>query len=163
MAALQELKARLGAWKQTPSLPCLFWEGGLPRGGLVEVSGHGKTEAVAAFLAEQKQPAAWVEKELSLFPSALLQRRVELEKILFVEAGKDSPWAATTILRAGIFPFLVYQAPYGEERELRRFQLLAEKSATTMFLLPPGKASRAWPIALSLEVRSGRAFSLRRK
>lgn len=162
MIALQELRARLGALHNREALRWSRLPTGLPKGGLVEISGAGKTEAVASLLAEQGLPVAWVEHTLSVFPMALRQRKVELEKVFFVEAGKESAWAASAILRSQLFPLLVYHAPYGEERELRRFQLLAERSRATMFLLSD-KASQAWPIALSLEMQDSRPQVLRRK
>ena len=153
-AVLQELRTRLGAFEspfQREAFPYSRLAAGLPRGILVELSGHGKTEAVAAFLAENSSlRVAWVERSFSLLPSALLQRQVNLEKIFFVEGGRDSAWAASAILRSRLFPVVVYGAPYEDERELRRFQLLAEKSATTMLLLAEEPLPHAWPIRLSL-------------
>lgn len=161
---LEELRARLGVFDthfQRESLPFSRLASGLPRGALVELTGAGKTSVAAQFLAENAGlRAAWVESRFSLLPSAFPQRSVQLEKIFFVEGGKQSAWAAATILRAQLFPVLVYHAPYGEERELRRFQLLAERSNTTMLLLGQKPlASSAWPIRLSLEAR-GRELSL---
>lgn len=161
---LEELRARLGVFDthlQRESLPFSRFAPGLPRGALVELTGPGKTTLVAQFLAENSGlRAAWVESRFSLLPSAFPQRSVDLEKIFFVEGGKNSAWAAATILRAQLFPILVYHAPYGCERELRRFQLLSERSSTTMILLgqKPLEA-RAWPIKVSLEAR-GRELTL---
>ena len=161
---LEELRARLGVFDthlQRESLPFSRFAPGLPRGALVELTGPGKTTLVAQFLAENSGlRAAWVESRFSLLPSAFPQRSVDLEKIFFVEGGKDSAWAAATILRAQLFPILVYPAPYGCERELRRFQLLSERSSTTMILLgqKPLEA-RAWPIKVALEAR-GRELTL---
>lgn len=161
---LEELRARLGVFDthlQRASLPFSRLASGLPRGALVELTGAGKTSVAAQFLAENPGlRAAWVESRFSLLPSAFPQRSVQLEKIFFVEGGTHSAWAAATILRAQLFPVLVYHAPYGEERELRRFQLLAERSNTTMLLLGQKPLEqRAWPIRLSLEAR-GRELSL---
>lgn len=162
---LEELRARLGVFDthfQRESLPFSRFAPGLPRGALVELTGPGKTSLVAQLLAENAGlRAAWVESRFSLLPSALPQRSVDLEKIFFVEGGKHSAWAAATILRAQLFPILVYNAPYGCERELRRFQLLSERSSTTMILLgskPLGE--RAWPIKVSLLVARGRELTL---
>lgn len=164
MPALQELRARIGALerKSRESFPWSFLPGGMPRGALVEISGPGKTEAVARLLAENPLPVAWVEAKFSLFPSGLRQHQVSLENIFFIESGKDAAWAAGTALRSQLFPLLVYSAPYGEERELRRFQLLAERANATMILLAK-KPSLAWPISLSLEMRDRRPAVLRKK
>jgi len=163
-AVLQELRARLGVFDshfQREAFPYSRLSSGLPRGVLVELTGPGKTENVAQLLAENPGlRAAWVEQRFSLLPSALLQRRVNLEKIFFVEGGKDSAWAASSILRSQLFPLIIYHAPYGEERELRRFQLLAERSASTMILLRDQPLEeRAWPIRISLAAR-GRQLSV---
>jgi hypothetical protein len=164
--SIQELRARIGSLERTEK-EHHAWSmvaGGIPRGGLVEISGPGKTEAVARLLAEHSgSAAAWIEKDFSLLPSALIQRGVPLDKIFFVEAKAECPWAATLVLRSQIFPFVVYHAPFGEEKELRRFQLLAERSRSTMLLLTEEKPTLAWPIALSLEMEKGEAIVRRRK
>lgn len=163
-AVLQELRARLGVYEshfQKEALPFSRLPNGLPRGVLAEITGNGKTECVAQLLAEN--PAlrcAWIEERFSLLPSALAQRGVCLEKVFFVEGGADAGWVAATVLRAQIFPLVVYRAPYGELKELRRFQLLAGKANTTMILLGD-QPSRAWPIRLWVEAREkGRRLAL---
>jgi hypothetical protein len=166
-AALQELRAKLGTLESLSSplapLPFTPLPQGLPRGVLVELTGAGKTTMVLQLLAENPTlKAAWVEERFSLLPSAFPQRQVHLEKIFFVEGGKESAWAAGVILRSQLFPLLVYHAPYAMERELRRFQLLAERSGTTMLLLGPSPLlERAWPIRISLATQ-GRGLHLRR-
>jgi hypothetical protein len=168
MSALQELRARIGAiekFSRSGALPFSQLSTGLPSGALVEISGQGKTESVVHFLAENAEiPAAWIESDFSLYPPALFQRKRKLENTFFIEAGKDAAWAASTILRSRLFPVLVYHAPYQQdERQLRRFQLLAEKAQATMILLARRKPLAAWPIALSLEVRERKLIVLRQK
>jgi hypothetical protein len=166
MLSLPELRARIGAFTQPQKekFPCSFFSEGLPRGALVEICGHGKREAVVEFLAENAQHStAWIEKEFTLFPAAVSQREAALEKIFFIEGGKESAWAASAVLRSQLFPIVVYQAPYGEERELRRFQLLAEKSKSTMIFLSEKKLSLAWPIHLALEFKDGKAEVRKKK
>lgn len=166
MSALQDLRARIGAiekFSRDESLPCSFLPQGLPRGALVEIAGAGKTESVVRFLAENPElGVAWIETSFSLYPPAIAQRRRPVENIFFVEAGKEAAWAASTVLRARLFPIVVYNAPYGDERELRRFQLLAERSRATMILLAK-RALATWPISLSLEVRERKISVLRQK
>ena len=167
MSALQELRTRIGAiekFSRAEAFPYSGLPSGLPRGALVELAGHGKTESVVRFLAENADlSAAWIEKAFSLYPPAVAQRRRRLENLFFVEAGADAAWAATTVLRSRLFPVIVYNAPYGDERELRRFQLLAERSRATMILLAAQRAFASWPVALSLEVRERKLFVLRQK
>lgn len=165
-AVLQDLRARIGAlekFSRRERFPYSALPEGLPRGGLVEIAGPGKTECVVRFLAENPElSAAWVEKTLSIYPPAIAQRRRGLERIFFVEAGAETAWAASTVLRSRLFPIVVYHAPYGCERELRRFQLLAEKAEATVLLLAGREPHAAWPIALSLE-SSGGALRVRRQ
>jgi len=163
-AVLQELRARLGITEshfQKGVLPFSRLPKGLPRGVLAEITGSGKTECVAQLLAENPLlRCAWIESPFSLLPSALAQRGVSLEKVFFVEGGANAGWAAATVLRAQIFPLVVYRAPYGELKELRRFQLLAGKANTTMILLGD-QTAHAWPIRLSWEAREkGRRLAL---
>jgi hypothetical protein len=166
LARLKELAATIGSSQQidrTP-WPCSQLEGGLPRGSLIEISGHGRTEALVRILAEHPElPSLWIEANFQLFPPALAQRKLVLERTYFVDAGREAAWAATTVLRSQICPFLIYHAPYGAERFLRRLQLLAERSGTIVFLLPEGKPRQAWPIHLSLEAKGRKLHTLRRK
>lgn len=166
LSTLQELRSRIGALEKAEreSHPWSRLEGGIPMGGLVELSGPGKTEAVVSLLAEHPEASvAWIEEDFSLLPSALPQRKAALDRFFFVEGKKESAWAATLILRSQLFPFLVYHAPFGEEKELRRFQLLAERSRSTMLLLQNEKPTLAWPISLSLEMEKGETKVRRRK
>lgn len=161
----QEIRAQLGALEKTQkeTLPYSWLPGGLPRGALVELAGPGKTEFAARMLAEHPElAAAWVEESLSLFPPALAQRQVNLETLLLVEGGSQSAWAAGALLRSGLFAFLLYEGPSTEERELRRFQLLAERSRCTMVLLRESLC-RAWPISLSLQAQGGELRVERRR
>ncbi len=166
LSALEELRARIGALETgyaREQHAFSLYPAGLPKGGLVEIAGHGKTECAVRFLAEHPGIAvAWIEGEFSLFPTALLQRRVDPAKILFIEGKKDAGWAAGVILRSGLFPFVIYHAPYKDERELRRFQLLSEKARSTTILLQE-KPSGAWPITLHLELKDGRLEARRRR
>lgn len=161
---LEELRARLGARKDRREiLSFSACAEGLPRGALVEITGRGRTETVARLLAEHRDlSAAWIEESLSLFPPALAQRNVALDSIFFIEGGTQTAWAAGAALRSQLFPVVIYDAPYGEERELRRFQLLAEKSHSTMLLLGEDPVP-AWPISLALKVEAGRVRVERRR
>lgn len=164
LSRLDDLKKRLSAWSpmEKPRLSWSLLPEGIPQGAVVELSGSGKTTALAHFLQENPQKTAWLEKNFSLFPSALAQLHLSLEQFHFFHTKENSTWAATALLRSQLFPFLVYHAPHGGEKELRRFQLLSERSKTTFFLFSQ-KPSLAWPIALSLECRNGEIKVLKRK
>lgn len=165
MSSVQELRARLRGFHTSiirESFPVSFFKGGFPRGAIVEITGRGKCEAVATFLAENPHYTVWIEKNRKIFPYALLQRKVDLKKILFVEARKDAEWVAATALRSKVFPIIVYDCAYHDVRDLRRWQLLAEKAQTTMILLRD-RPSEFWPITLCLKVNNRKVEILRKK
>jgi hypothetical protein len=151
-----------------PGLRFSYLEDGIPRGAITEVSGRsggGKTELVLRFLAENPEArVAWVEEELTIYPCAFPQNRVELERVLFVDApfGKKL-WTAHQILRSGACPIVVIDAQGLSEADLRRLQLAAERADAAVILLTQEPSARgAWPIAAQLAVqRPGRESFLK--
>lgn len=135
-------------------------ENGLPKGGVVEVSGEaggGKTEVVLRFLSENPETrVAWIEDELTIYPCAFPQNRVGLERVLFVESKEaEMLWTAHQILRSQVFGVLVLRVAKSlDEMALRRLQLSAEKTQTTIVLLVEDAAKRGtWPIAVQLRAK----------
>lgn len=133
-------------------------ESGLPKGAVVEVSGQaggGKTEVVLKFLAENPDArVAWVEDELTVYPCAFPQNRVGLERVLFVESpAAETLWTAHQILRSQVFGILILRTTRAlDEMALRRLQLAAEKTQSTIILLNEESARRGtWPIAVQLK------------
>src|SRR3954469_9309864 len=94
--AVQELRRLIGAIdgthkKETYSFSLL--ETGFPKGGLIEISGSGKTELTLAFLKEHRDlKVAWLEKDLSIFPLSFSQKKAGLNRTLFIEAGSELNW-----------------------------------------------------------------------
>lgn len=126
---------------------------GVPRGALVEVFGPARTEWVARLLSENKEAqVAWIEETLSLLPTALIQRQVELGRVFFIEAKRDMDWTLSTLLRSQLFTAIVTNGNIRDERKLRRYQLLAEKANSTVLLLSERRTS-VWCIGLQLEAR----------
>ncbi len=114
---------------------------GIPRGAITEVarpSGTGRTAFVLELLAAHPtQRAAWIEDELSFYPPALPLYGVDMNQLLFVEAGPDLLWATQQILRSQLFPIVVLEkgrALLGEN-DLRRLQILAHQGNTALLLL----------------------------
>lgn len=135
-------------------------EGGLPKGAVVEVSGSsggGKTEVVLRFLAENPEArVAWIEDELTIYPCAFPQNRVGLERVLFVESKPSEVlWTVHQILRSQVFGVVVLRVGASiDEMALRRLQLAAEKTQTTVILLSEEAARRGtWPIAVQLHAK----------
>lgn len=132
---------------------------GLPVGCLVEFSGQGKTELLSQFLKEHPElQTAWIEPTLSINPYALWQRGVDVSKILFIEGGKASVWAAHQVLQSQAFELLTLSGLRLDERELRRLQLLTEKCESHLILLSP-EPLKSWALALQIEVQQTSAVS----
>jgi hypothetical protein len=164
---IKELPGILRGLPENEFFPFSLLGTGLPRGALIELSGGsggGKTEAILRFLSENPSlRAGWVESRFSLFPGALPQWGVSLERLLFVEAaGKRALWAAHQLLSSQLFSVVVLsleESPSEDRSELalRRLQLAAGRARACVLLLadkPHGGA--AWPIAVRLRVRRAR-------
>jgi len=126
---------------------------GIPRGAIIEIAGAGKTEVIIQFLAENPTlRVAWVEDHMTVYPCAIVQRRVALHRLLFIEARREVIWALLQVLRSGLFECVVVSSKEKfNENSLRRLQLEAEKAHVGFFLLSE-KQSNAWPIAMKLKV-----------
>jgi hypothetical protein len=131
---------------------------GLPRSALTEISGPhggGKSEMVIQFLAENPDVrAAWIEEQFSVYPVAFPQLGVGLERVLFVEAGRQGLWTTQQILRSGLFSVVVLAGKVLTEINLRRLQLAAEKAQACVILLREKPTLQGkWPISVQIEVR----------
>ncbi len=169
---LEKLRSISGVLKGLPpSRDALFWEQAdlsVPRGALTEVSGpfgSGKTEAVVKFIAQHQHSlgrVAWIEDRFSAYPTGFLQHGVDLSRMLFIEGGAESLWAAHQVLRSQVFGAVVLfvresTLSASEPRvELRRLQLSAEQSNACVFLLThqPRPQGASWPLALQLQINS---------
>lgn len=124
---------------------------GIPRGALVEVSGPLKTEWVIRFLRNnEKVQTFWMEKEQTILPTAIQQRGVGLDRVVFAEVDDLYP-ALRRVVQSQLFEIVVVPSAFEELRVLKALQLLAEKAHTTVFLLAK-KFQPAWPISVQFEV-----------
>ena len=124
----------------------------IPAGSLVGMSGTGKTEWVARFLASNpKLKAAWIEEQLTIYPAALMQRNIDLKRVLFSEAGKNLLWTTQQVLGSQLFQAVIVTDLITHDRALRRLQMAAEKSNATVFLLSDHPCP-SWSLALKLQV-----------
>lgn len=153
MSSLAALKNLIGPLVQKETLGFSLLPDGCPKGAITEVVGSGKTEFVLALLAEHPQlKVAWVEENLSIYPVAFLQRNVSLNRVLFVESGRETCWCALQALKAQIFQVVVLYAENLKLAELRKIQLAAEKSQALVFWLT-ARPQSLWPVSLQVEVR----------
>lgn len=153
--------------QQARSCGFSYLKEGLPQGALVEVSGaegSGKTEVILRFLAENPTlQAAWIESDFTINPCAFLESHVALERVLFIDASpgaqigqtqnQDPHWIAQQILSSQVFNVLILSGVRSDERTLRRLQLAAQRSQTTViFLNRITTQQNAWPFQVQLEV-----------
>jgi len=134
-----------------------YGEISLRTGTLTELSGaagSGKTELLLKFLARHPElRIAWIESPFTLYPCAVIQTGVTLDRILFAEARDttEALWIAHQALRSQLFGVLVLATQIETEIELRRLQLDAEKAQTLVFLLTlNAKQEGTWPITVQL-------------
>lgn len=137
----------------------------IEKGALSELSGPrggGKTEAVLRFIAEagadgRVSRVAWIERDFTVYPCAFPLHQVALERVLFVDAGRDprhALWAAQQVLASQVFGIVVLGL--GEAVEdpvvLRRLQLAAEKAQATVVFLSETATATNWPFRLKARV-----------
>lgn len=125
---------------------------GLPRGAITQISGPGKTEFAVLFLKDHPEfNAAWIESSVaSIYPCGILQRKVSLNRILFIEAGNEVSWVVGQVLKSGLFEVIILSSLVTDLKLLRRFQLATEKAHAALILISEIRLA-AWPIALQLE------------
>ena len=152
---LEQLKALLHKPTQRDYLPCPLVLNGIPRGAISEISGNGKTQFVANLLIENPElKVAWIEDQFSVNPFGLQQRKVKPHRIIYVEAGHQTEWAAIQALRAQVFHIVVLYAEFQNIRTLRRIQLASEKAnAATLWLTPQPQVF--WTSTVQLKVSKG--------
>ncbi len=150
-ATLESLRALVHSKTQRSSLPFSYLPTGIPKGAIAEISGHGKSEFVLKFIAENKLKVAWIESDFSIFPFAFLQRNVALDKVLFVESANQTYWGVLQVLKAQIFPVVVVVGDM-DLRQLRCVQLASEKADACVLWLTEQTHSY-WPVSLKVRVQ----------
>lgn len=131
----------------------LFRSSEVPIGALSQVTGSTRVSWLVERLAEKPElSVAWIEKELSVFPTALAQRGVDLDSVLYVETGNsfaDWEWAVLQVLDSQLFQLVVMAfEPVSSSammRTLKRFQIAAERARAAAVFLSE-KETSAWPI-----------------
>lgn len=142
--SIAELREKIGSSARLDpfagwSLPELEGEV-LPRGTLVELLGLGAREWLLSLFARHADTRiAWIEPALTLFPPAIEQRGVSLDRWLFVETEREWSWAMLRILRSKLFQFAVAPGGMiparGADAFLRKLQIQSERAGTTLFFL----------------------------
>ena len=150
-AELKNLIGTLEGSSLREDWPCSDTTMGLPKGAITQVCGAGKTEFVVRFLREHSGlRVAWVEPNLSIYPCGLLQRGINLNRVLFIEAGNEFPWVVQQVFKTSLFEIVILTSTIEDFKMLRRFQLAAEKAHASLIILSEA-FSNAWPVALQLK------------
>ncbi len=151
IADLRQLIGAVDSFSTNTSSFSLY-PSGIPKGAVTEIAGSGKTQFIARFLAEHPDyKAAWVEESITINPYALFQKHVNLNNILFIEAQKELPWVLSQALQSGCFKALITNVSFVSEKDLRRYQLLSEKSQAHFFLLSES-LHKSWVPKLQLDI-----------
>ena len=136
-------------------------QGLLPVGTLIEISGPEAHHQAARILARNRNLcAAWIEQNLEALPETTFHSQINLKKVLFINGQRDSSWAASQIINSGLFPILIFSAPYENEKLLRRLRRQARKSGTTVLLLRD-KPCFSWTIRVHLHAQEAKLNVLR--
>src|SRR5690606_15437087 len=95
-------------------IPCkwISSEAGIPKGAITEVHGLGKTEWVSQLLRNNPSlNAAWIEREIDVYPVALEARGIDLSRILFLDLPRDNEetaeWSVLQVIYSQLFPVIV--------------------------------------------------------
>lgn len=153
-AELKALVGKVSGYAQGESLRFSCCPEPLPKGGLIELTGFGKSELMVKILAEQNQPAIWLSEIFNLNPFALWQRQVALKNIFFIEAKESLFWACSQVVQSRLYSSIIVDHPQWNLTQFRKLQLLAKKSDLLVFFLSKTPLN-AWPIRLSLKVERG--------
>lgn len=157
MNTMQHLRSLIhatsGTRTQKDVITCASFKVDIPRGAISEISGHGKTEFLVQLLAQHATlKAAWIGYKLSVYPCGFFQRGINPSQVLFVESGHNTCWATLQILRSGLFAIAVLDNLYTKDNILRRHQLAAEKSNTSLILLSDTPQHQTWLIHCRIHV-----------
>ncbi len=139
--------------------------GGWPRHGLIELlperSGSGELELLLPALAgltRHDRMVPFIAPPLVPCPQALQAAGLDLSRLLIVRDCKHASWCAEQCLKSGLCGAVVLWPQPGQAnaRTLRRLQLAAGESDSSLFLLhPPGAKPTPTPATLRLAVHAG--------
>jgi hypothetical protein len=150
---LSEMKEKLAQWngiQKREFLECDTVPGGVPRGVICEISGSARTEWILSLLKQNPQlQTFWIEEELTILPTAIQQRGVELSRILMAEAGDQLFQALRKAIRSRLFECVVLPGAIHEVKILKALQLFARESNATVFFLSKTPL-QAWAIPFQL-------------
>ena len=168
-AQLLELRKlpHLQTTEKVEAFPCEQIFGGIPKSRITEISGplgSGKTSFALDLLKENTQTrSAWIEKEVTAYPEAFLQKDIYLERVLFVNVQKQALWSVYQALYSQIFDFVIFSTQHLNLPDLKRLRMATEKSPSALLLITPSPHKEAWPITLQIEAKNSELTVLKRR
>jgi hypothetical protein len=152
---ITEIRLKLGQFQsgtqEKDFAPCEGIPQGVPRGVLCDITGPARTEWILKFLINNKTlNTFWAEEQLTLFPTALQQRGIDLNKILMVETDKNLFKALRKALKSKLFDCIVLPGSIHDTKMLKALQLFARESNAFVFSLSK-ETKTAWSIPFQIE------------
>jgi hypothetical protein len=151
---LTELRERLGMngfVEKRDYLNCQTVPEGVPRGVICEIVGSARTEWILSLLKENPSLYIfWAEEKLTILPTAIHQRGIELDRILIAETGEKLFQALRKALKSKLFDCIVLPGAIIEIKMLKALQLFARESNSCVFFLSKTPQC-AWAIPFQLE------------
>ena len=151
---LIEIKEKLNLINRTDHrefLTCDLISEGVPRGVLCEITGSARTEFILTLLKQNPHlNTFWAEEHLTILPTAIHQRGVNLERILMAETGEMLFQSLRKALKSRLFDCVVLPGAIEEVKMLKALQLFARESNAYVFFLSKILKS-VWAIPFQVE------------
>lgn len=149
---IREKLSQLKGIEKREFLICDGVPGGVPRGVICEITGSARTEWILSLLNHNpKLNTFWVEDQLTILPTAIQQRGVELSHVLLAEAGDKLFQTLRKALRSQLFDCVVLPGAIHEVKMLKALQLFARESNSAVIFLSKN-AKQAWAIPFQVSV-----------
>ncbi len=146
-----QLRLAKGHIEKREFLQCESTPNGVPRGVICEIVGTAKTEWMLNLLKHNPNLYTfWAEEILTILPTAIHQRGIDLKKILLAETGDKLFQSLRRALRSKLFDCIVLPRAIEEIKMLKALQLFARESNSCVFFLSK-VPQHAWAIPFQLE------------
>lgn len=155
---LSEIRERLGNLKggiaketeKREFLECKSITTGVPRGVICEITGTARTAWMLDLLVQNPTLSTfWAEDKLTLLPTAIHQRGVNLSRILLAETGDKLFQTLRKALRSKLFNCVVLPGVIDEIKLLKALQLFAREAHASIFFLSKSPKN-AWAIPFQI-------------
>ena len=152
LAEIRERLKQLKGLEKREFFICDSVPSGVPRGVICEVTGSARTQWILHLLKQNPSlNTFWVEGQLTILPTSIHQRGVELSRILIAEAGDKLFQTLRKALRSKLFDCVVLPGAIDEVKMLKALQLFARESNASIFFLSK-IAKHAWAIPFQIDV-----------